>query len=339
MLNAQDSILLTGQRIAVTGGTGFVGQHLVKALINAGARVTCLLRNASRAQFLPAQAKPLVARLDTGEGLDAFVRDQDICIHLAAVLFGLGWQDYIRDNVLAAEHLGAALHTHGQSVRRVVLVSSLAATGPCAQSPGIQDTTLPAPVSAYGWSKLMAEYALARHTGGRMVTVRPPIIYGSGDKGLLPYYKAAHKGFVVTPGLGRRFPVSAIHVHDVVQAIVRCCAPQAHGVYHCNDGAEHTLRDIGLSIAAALGRRARVIAMPLPVMGAAALCCGLVGQILMRMGQRVPSLTLDKYREAQCAGWLCAGERIRSELGFVPQVSLDAGIRESIAGYRAAGWL
>lgn len=326
-------------RVLVTGGTGFLGGHVLRALDAAGARVSCLTRASSNTRSLPASVAVLHGDFATGQGLDEAVAGQDVVIHMAALLFGLGWQDYLRHNALAADHLGRALARSGAAVRRVLLVSSLAATGPAAVSPGVEDDTPPAPVSAYGWSKFMAEQILGRHLGERLVTLRPPIIYGSGDKGLLPYFQAARRGLVVTPGWGRRFPVSAVHAADAAQAVLHCCAPQAHGVYHCTDGEEHHMAALGLAMAEAMGRSARVLTVPLPVMGAAAAASTLAGMLMARLGLRAPSLTLDKYREARQAGWLCHGRRICEELGYVPAVNLRDGLREAVDGYRKAGWL
>lgn len=330
---------LHGLRVLVTGGTGFVGRHLLRALDEAGAQVSCLVRAASNTAGLPTSVRPVLADLTGGQGLDKAVQGQDMVIHMAALLFGLGWQDYLRGNAQAAQRLGAALRRSGGSVRRVVLVSSLAATGPSAVSPGVEDHTPPAPVSAYGWSKFMAEQALGRAAGDSMVTLRPPIIYGSGDRGLLPYFRSARLGLVVTPGLGRPFPVSVIHVRDMVSAILCCLQPQAQGVYHCNDGAEHSMAHMGLRMARLMGRTARHLSLPLPVMGAAAAATGLAGQVMARLGMRTPSWNMDKYREARQPGWLCRGTRIREELGFSPVVGLEEGLREAIEGYKTLGWL
>lgn len=327
---------LRGLRVLVTGGTGFLGRRLLAALAETGAEVACLARASSRTQGLPPATRVVRADLVSGQGLKEAVAGQDAVIHMAALLFGLGWQDYLRGNALAADRLGQALR--GSGVERLVLVSSLAATGPCAVSPGVEDHTPPAPASAYGWSKLMAEQTLGRHVGDGMVVLRPPIIYGSGDQGLLPYFRAARMGLVVTPGR-RPFPVSVIHAHDAARAVLRCLSPAAHGVYHCNDGAEHDMAGLGLAMAEAMGRTARAVGLPLPLMAAGAALCGLAGHVLTRMGRRAPSWNMDKYREASRAGWLCAGARIRRELGFVPAVSLREGLREAVDGYRAAGLL
>ena len=185
---------LDGKKIVVTGGTGFVGRHLLPQLVAAGARVTCITRATSRRDHLPAGVEVVRADLRSGAGLEEALRGQDICIHMAALLFGLGWQDYLRANSEAARALATAwqrLDAQGQAPQRMVLVSSLAASGPCDTAAGRGDDAPGAPVSAYGWSKLMVEQILGRALGDRMVTLRPPIIYGSGDRGLLPVFQGA----------------------------------------------------------------------------------------------------------------------------------------------------
>ena len=165
-----------GKRVLVTGGTGFVGRHLLPALLEAGAHVTCLARPSSRTDCLPVEVAVARADLQNGMGIDQALEGQEIVIHLAALLFGLGWQDYLRANAAAAELLTTAVG-RAKSVERVVLVSSLAAVGPCAVLPGIAEDARPVPVSAYGWSKLLVERTL-RPLGEKLVILLPPIIYG-----------------------------------------------------------------------------------------------------------------------------------------------------------------
>lgn len=337
---------LAQRRILVTGGTGFVGRHLTRALVAAGAQVTCLVRATSRTSTLPAGVRTTQACLCSGKGLDKALQGQDTVIHMAALLFGFDWQDYLHSNARAAQCLAQALSTHGSQVQRFLLVSSLAVTGPSATGTGVEDDTPPAPVSAYGWSKYMTEQILGATLGQRMVTLRPPIIYGSGDKGLLPYFQAAQKGIIVCPGVGRRFPVSAVHVTDVVQAIMLCLQGQARDVYHVDDGKQHTMPAIGRAIAAALHAHAGtpyraplVVPVPLLLMGVAAQLAGLWTKLAIRAGQRTPSWNPDKYREARQQGWLCNSTRITRELGYIPTLSLEQGMAEAVAGYRQEGWI
>ena len=257
---------------------------------------------------------------------------QDCLIHLAATLFAASWRDYLDGTVLLAAQLGAAARRAG--IGRIVAVSSLAATGPCAQSPGVADDAPPAPVSAYGWSKYMAELALAWESfPARLVVLRPPIIYGPGDKALLPCFKAAKFGLVTAPG--GAFPVSAVHVQDAVQGVLCCLKPEAQGVYHINDGAEHTMLSLGRAMAAAFGRKALALRMPRPVLAASAALANLAAHLGLPSGP----WNMDKYRESCAEGWLCSAARITAELGYAPSMPLPEGIADAVAGYRTLGWL
>ena len=324
---------LMAGRVLLTGGTGFVGRHLAQALADK-VQLSCLLRATSHGELLPRGTRLCYASLESGSGLDEAMRGQDCLIHLAGTLFGASWQSYLQGNVGMARQLGAAARRAG--LRRVIMVSSLAATGPCGQSPGVDEQSVSAPVSAYGWSKYMAELALKQELAPEteFVVLRPPIIYGAGDKGLLPCFRAARLGLVTSPGL-RDFPLSLVHVSDAVQALLCCLQNRASGLYHVNDGAEHSMASLGRAMAAVFGRKALVLRTPRPVLAVSAA----LADLSVRLGLPQSPWTLDKYREARQAGWLCSATRISSELGYAPTLALRAGLEQSIAGYRHLGWL
>lgn len=337
---------LAGKRVLVTGATGFLGRHLLPQLVAAGADVTCLTRASSRTDHLPQGVTVARADLATGDGVAQALGGQDILIHMAALLFGLNWQDYLRANTVAAQHLAAAImsiRARRRALPRVVLVSSLAASGPADGMPGRNDEAIGAPVSAYGWSKYLVEQILGRAAGDKLVVLRPPIIYGSGDKGLLPVFRGIQKGVAALPGWKRPFPVSVVHARDAAQAILLLCRKDAHGVYHVNDGAQHTMRAFYEAAAQALDARPLFIPVPVPVLGMTALAATLWTRLLRRLGRasgdRAPNWNLDKYREARHAGWLCDASRLCQELGYAPTMSLAAGMTEAVNGYRAEGLL
>lgn len=339
---------LAGARILVTGGAGFLGSHLLPRLLAAGAQVRGLARSPQSARRLPAGVTPVYGDCRNAEDMRNALTGCDMVIHMAAMLFGNDWQDYLAANAAAARNLGSALANQDKPPK-LVLISSLAAAGPCAQAPGLDESCVPAPVSAYGWSKLLAEQILANMltpVSGEMVILRPPIIYGSCDAALLPMFKSAARGFGVSPGL-RPFPVSIIHAGDAANAIILTCKPGIKGLYHLSDGKEYDMSQICQAMGTAQNRKKTfVLHPPLPVMKFAA-HAGMFANNLLKtlltpfgLGNLKPPLwNPDKYREASQKGWLANNARIVRELGFAPQMSLPNGMAEAVAGYRQAGQL
>lgn len=324
--------MLKGRRILVTGGTGFLGRHLVPRLMQAGAAVSCLARKPQ------ALNNPALIQGDclNREDVARAVKNQDIIIHMAGMLFGNRWQDYLDYNSRMAHNLAATAQNC-----RVIMVSSLAAAGPSAT--GKSETDTPEPVSAYGWSKLMAENILAGAIPD-LAILRPPIIYGSGDKGLLPLFRSCGRGIGVTPG---HFPVSIIHAEDCARAIVLLASGCHKEIFHINDGQIHTMADICKAMAQAQGReKIWIFKSPNWLLGLTAMSAssaGLIRQTIRHMAKRepasAPNWNMDKLRESLQNGWVSDAARIERELGFKPQVALIEGMKEAVAGYRKEGWL
>ena len=113
--------------ILVTGGTGFIGSHLLEKLSALGEPARCLLRRQVRPRRLPAGIEAAYGDLTSGEGVAEAVRGADTVIHLAGVTKALAVRDYYAGNVRATETLVRALA--GRAIR-LVHVSTLAAIGP-----------------------------------------------------------------------------------------------------------------------------------------------------------------------------------------------------------------
>lgn len=333
-------------KLALTGGTGFLGSHLLSAIKSQNIAATCLVRPQSEP---PEDVAVVSGDCLNEEAMTKLIRNQDVFVHMAALLFGSSWQDYFRANLRAARLIVKIIANLAPEERpsRLIFISSLAAAGPCAVLPGKNETEEPEPVSAYGWSKLCCEQTLAAAPVDTLVSLRPPIIYGSGDKGLLPIFRSAARGIGVSPGAFRKFPVSVIHAADASAAILLACQAASSGVYHLSDGSPLDMDTFCQKAARACGANScHVFHPPLPVMAATAAASGLfyaastkIRALLGKKPPLPPHWNLDKYNESRQSGWLANAAKFSAATGFRPRTSLEAGLAETVKGYRERGWL
>ena len=325
--------------ILVTGGTGFIGSHLVERLVAQGRRVRCLVRRAivGQGRALPWLIGVELAHgdLESSAGLTEALRGVDIVIHLAGVTKARTVADYDRGNAIATANL---LRAAG-NVDRFVHVSSLAAAGPSTPDRPLTETDEPRPVSHYGRSKLAGEQAVRQSPlAERTVIVRPPVVYGPRDRDVLQVLRTVSHGWMAKIGAApRRF--SHIYVGDLVDGLIvaaDCIGASAGGKVFCLANATPVSWDEFGNLAARLmGREVLTVAIP----EKAAYVLGWCAEWSTRLSGTPGILSRDKVREACCAGWVCDPGRARRELGFCASTNLEAGLRRTLDWYKEAGWL
>ena len=332
---------MTPTRLAlVTGSSGFIGGHLVRTLLDRGYRVRTLKRPGS----IPARtATDGVAK----DGLEAFAGDLtvpdltvaatgvNVVFHLAGLTRAASDAEFLWAN---AEGTRVAAVGAARAGARLVYVSSLAAAGPGTPDRPRRETDPPAPITAYGRSKLEGEHRVtevAAERGLDFCIVRPPGVYGPGDKDFLFAFQAAKRGFFPILGDPRR-AYTLIHVQDLCDAIVAAGEHEtASGkTYFTGHGDTVTWSGILETLARVYERPFRPLPLPDGALEVAA-ALGETGKVFGRVGL----LNKSRARDLRSPGWVCDPGAIGRDLGVVAGTDLETGFRSTAEWYRREGWV
>ena len=300
-------------KLAVTGATGFVGSHLLDVALAAGHRVVALTR---RDQVPREGVTWISGDLHDTPALERLVDGAHAVIHVAGVISGHTAAAFEQGNVEGTLTMLAAATAGG--VRRFVHVSSLAAREP--------------KLSLYGASKCRSE-ELVMGSGLDWAIVRPPAVYGPGDKETLELFRMAKLGLMLMPPKGR---VSLIHVDDLARLLLALAGTQAPSsiLIEPDDGKPGgwTHREFARALGTAVGTRPAIVSSPGILLRLAARA----DQLLRRDKAK---LTVDRAAYFSHRNWVVEPKRAAPPALWKPEVETHAGLKQTADWYRTAGWL
>jgi nucleoside-diphosphate-sugar epimerase len=300
-------------KLAITGGTGFVGSHLIDAALAAGHSVLALTR---RPQQQREGLNWVDGSLSDSASLERLIDTTDAVIHVAGVLKARDRQGFEAGNVTGTLAVLAAATAGG--TQRFVHVSSLAAREP--------------QLSLYGASKAQAEKLVAE-SGLDWVIVRPPAVYGPDDRETLDLFRMARGGTIYMPPAGK---LSLLHVDDLARLLLALAEPDAprHLTIEPDDGRPGgwTHREFGDALAKAVGMPARTVSTPRFLLS--------IGSRLDRLLRRDNArLTPDRVAYFCHPDWVASPDRAAPPDLWQPQIPTDEGLGQTADWYRAEGWL
>ena len=301
--------------LAITGGTGFVGQALLEHAEAANAPVRALAR---RPQSGRGGVEWVLGDLSDRDALARLVRGAEAVIHVAGVTNTPDVNEFERGNVIGTMNLIAAARAAG--VPRFVFVSTLAA-----REPGL---------SHYGASKARAE-RLVKASGLDWTIVRPPSVYGPHDTDFLDMFKAARWGVLPMPP--REGRSSIIHSHDLARlllAVVPDDERVLHEVFELDDGRPQgwSHYELARAIGWAVGRRPLVLGMSERTMRMAAST-----DRFLRRGKA--KLTHDRVGYMVHPDWVARAHHAVPPAIWQPRIETREGLKQTACWYREAGWL
>jgi nucleoside-diphosphate-sugar epimerase len=321
----------------VTGGTGFIGSHLVEALLKEGIEVRCLVRDLSRLSWLAGlDVEAVRGDCAAPAGLLGAVKGVDYVFHAAGITKAVKARDYYRVNAQGTENLLQAAIKEAGRIKKFVLVSSQAAAGPSEEGKPRREDDPPEPVSDYGRSKLEAErHALSAKEELNIAIVRPTAVYGPRDRDILTFFKMVSRGF--RTAFSEKRLLSVCYVSDIVEGTIKAALrPTKSGdAFFLAHPAENDWDGMGEAIAAALGVKARRLVIPVPLMGGVAICA----EAFSVISGKPALLNRQKMAEIRQRFWVVDTSRAEEVLGFAARVDFPAGAKITAEWYRLHGWL
>lgn len=313
--------------IAITGGTGFIGQHLVARLADQGKKVRLLVRKPEAANLLSDHQNVEIVRgnLNDRSALDTLTYQAETLLHLASKNFAVNQAEF--DRVNAAGTRNVMESAQASAVDQLIYLSSLAAREPN--------------ISGYAASKACAEQDLQRLCADRSpfwVIVRPPAVYGPGDKATLPLLQALTHKFALLPGQAdSRF--SLIYVEDLVDAIIGLIGDSSVNsqTIELDDGTPGGYDWLSLARIAGevRGKSVKPIFLPKKVMNAAAGAVEFGAKIV----DKTPPLARNKVQELYHPNWVCEKTGLQDSGNWSPKIQFSEGFKKTVDWYRAKGWM
>ena len=312
--------------IAITGGTGFVGKALSKALLAKGYAVRVITRR-KPPKALDGAAYAEADFSDAGS-LKRALSGADAAVHLAAALFCRSGEALMTANAGGTANLTAAAN-QVPSLKKIVYISSLAAGGPSSAEAPRTEAEADAPVSYYGKSKLAGEKAVKTFSNGPFVILRPPIVYGRKDFGFSKIAEWVRRGVMVNAGsAGGRF--SFIYLEDLVGAIIAALETEKFdgGTFYVCENRHYAWTEF-------IGLLARGMGAKMPVMLSlppwAVYAVGWFYEAVTALTGAEPVMNRDKAREAAAPNWTASPALWEKTSGRSAWTPLEEGIKKTFS--------
>lgn len=323
-------------RALVTGGTGFIGSHLINHLLdNEDAEVFALVRDTKNLKWL--------------DGLDVHFLDGDLfsipslptnidyVFHIAGITKARKLADYYTVNQHGTASLFRSLRAQNISPKKIFFLSSTAAAGPSLDGNPVKENDEPRPVTAYGRSKLLGEReALEFKEDFPLVIIRVGAVYGPRDEDFLSYFKTVNKGILLSLASQERW-YCLCYIKDLIHSFDLCIQKtlKSGEIINIADPQHVTWDEFGRIAGELLGKKLLTVRLPLFLLKAAAL----VWEGAATVTNKPSTFNRDKLKAIGQTSWFTEIRKAEQLLSFSPRFSLREGLQETLEWYIDQGWL
>lgn len=317
-------------RILITGASGFIGSSLVEEALNQNWTVWAGIRKNSSREYLKDERIQFIdLNYSNKEKLKQQIKEHisqfgrwDYIVHNAGITKCLDPQEFEKVNYLYTCNFIEALKEVRAVPRKFILMSSLSAH--------------PDPKTAYGKSKLKAEEFLISQNDFPHIILRPTGVYGPREKDYYLLLKSINMGLTVTPGLKPQ-NLTFIYVKDLVKIIFLLLNSFIKNkIYNISDGDVYPSEEFTETAKKILGKKFVIdLKVPLPLLK---IVCAISEEVSLYT-QKPSTLNKDKYKIMSQRDWSCDILPLISDIKYIPEHTLKAGLEETIAWYKENKWL
>ncbi len=326
-------------RIAVTGGTGFIGSHVIELLLSRQCELRCLVLPGEDRRWL----KDLPVEFCEGDitdrkSLPPFLRGCDAIVNIAGLTRAKTEEEFFKINKDGPVNLVEAALSLKDGPRHIVCMSTQAVMGPCADGRCSEEEDPLNPLTPYARSKAAMETALLGYEMRGLMHcsfIRAPGVYGPRDRDFFKYFRMIDKGLRIVTGDAHI--TSLVYVKSLAEAIASCILnPKAFGqAFFVADAKPYDWDEFSAMVEKALGKKTVRIYISKAMIYMISFCSETLKPFLKR-----PPL-IDKYKilEMRQHRWVVSTAKAQRLIGFSPLVDTAQAIAETGRWYRSQGWI
>ncbi len=315
----------------VTGGTGFVGTHLIKELLKRDFFLNLLVRDRNKAEkrFSSDKINILEGTIFDVEKFKDAIYSSSYIFHLAALTKALKKSEFFETNVNGTKKLVEIVSLKPENFERFVHISSLAAIGP---SKSIDRMEFMGPVSTYGKSKIESEKIVREILAKNLFTIiRPPAVFGPLDMDVYKFFKSVNNGIVPLIGFNEKL-ASIIYVKDLANGIVDAALSEnTRGKSYCLSYEKFfTWKELGQIAAKILGKKPVYIKIPHFFV----LVSGFFNGIFTKLIGKRDIFDFDKAKEIIQKYWICDSTEAKKDFAFKCEYDVEKAFSETVEWYK-----
>jgi len=324
-------------RALVTGASGFIGSHLVEALLSEDFRVSCLIKENEPITWInPERVDIFYGDIARKDSLDPIFKNRfDYIFHLAGLMNARNPEDYYKINFEGTKNILDLCRKKAVDLKRFIYVSSVTAAGPCNELKPKDIDCQNNPTTHYGKSKLKTENYIINASPVPFTIIRPALVYGPRNKRtIFSYFQFISMG--INPIIGDGY-TNIIYVKDLTEILIKAArsTKTKNRIYYAGERKIYNYLEIAKAIQNCIKKRTIPIKFPrFSIIG-----MGILIGALCKLLRKPPIFDLRRAIDLKHRYWIYNTGLLLKDIDYEPKYPLEKGIEETVKWYREMGWI